>query len=106
MSKDIFCKITNKEIEADILFEDEDLVVFADIQPSAPVHYLVVPKKHIPTIHDAKKEDAQLLGKMILAAQKAADKLNISDGYKLAFNVKEKGGQEVPHIHLHLLGGW
>lgn len=106
MAEDVFCKIVNKEIDADILFEEEELVVFADANPSAPVHYLVVPKKHIPTVHDAAEEDTELLGRMILAAQKAAEELGIADGYKLSFNVKEKGGQEVPHVHLHLRGGW
>lgn len=103
---DIFCKIINKEVDADLLFEDDDLVVIADIRPSAPVHYLIIPKKHISTVHDVEEEDVELLGKMIIAAKKAANKLGISDGYKLTFNVGKNGGQEVDHIHLHLLGGW
>lgn len=103
---DIFCKIINKEVPTEFLFEDDDLVVFADIHPSAPVHYLIVSKRHIETINDAKEEDAEFLGKMILAGGKAADQLNIKDGYKLVFNVNKKGGQEVFHIHLHLIGGW
>ncbi|MDX1535676.1 MAG: HIT domain-containing protein [Candidatus Spechtbacterales bacterium] len=106
MAEDVFCKIINGEIDSEVLFEEEDLVVFADANPSAPVHYLVVPKKHIETIHDATEKDSELLGRVILAAKRAADELGISDGYKLSFNVKDKGGQEVPHVHLHLRGGW
>jgi histidine triad (HIT) family protein len=104
--EDIFCKIARGETDTEFLLEDDDMVVFADIKPKAPVHYLVVPRKHIATINDAMKDDATLLGDMLLRAQEAARKLGIVDGYKLIFNVGEKGGQVIPHIHLHLLGGW
>lgn len=106
MEKDVFCKIIEGEIESEFLFETEELVVLKDIAPKAPVHYLVVPRKHIETINDAKEEDTELLGKMILTAQKAVQELKIDEGYKLVFNVGKNGGQEVPHIHLHILGGW
>lgn len=103
---DIFCKIINGEINTKFLFEEDNLVVFEDIKPKAPVHYLIVPRKHIATIDDVTKEDAPLLGMMVLAAQKAANMLGISGAYKLVFNVGESGGQVIPHIHLHLLGGF
>ena len=104
--KDVFCKIRDKELPADVLFEDNDLMVINNIAPKTPVHYLVIPKKHIETVNATTHEDAELLGKMILAAQKAARQLKINNGYKLSFNVERGGGQEVFHIHLHLVGGW
>lgn len=106
MEKDIFCKIIEGEVKSEFFFENDDLVVLKDIAPKAPVHYLVVPRKHIPTINDAAEEDSQLLAGMILAGQKTAKELGIDSGYKLIFNVGKEGGQEVPHIHLHILGGW
>lgn len=106
MEQDVFCKIIAGDIPSNTLIETDELVVFADIAPKAPVHYLIVPKKHITTINDADEQDVQLLGRMVLAAQEAAERLGISEAYKLVFNVGEGGGQEIPHIHLHLLGGW
>lgn len=105
-NNDIFCKIINGETDTEFLFETEDLVVFKDINPSAPIHYLVVPRKHIPTINEIKEEDKELIGNLFLAAKRAAKEIGVEEGYKLIFNVGEKGGQEIPHIHLHLLGGW
>ena len=81
-------------------------MVLRDISPSAPVHYLVVPRKHISTINALQAEDTQLIGELVLAAQRAARELNIADGYKLIFNVGKGGGQIIDHVHLHLLGGW
>lgn len=104
--KDPFCKIRDKELPAEILFEDNDLMVIKNIAPKTPVHYLVIPKKHIETINAATQQDTELLGKMMLAAQRAARELSIHNGYKLSFNVEKGGGQEVFHIHLHLVGGW
>ena len=102
----IFCKIINKEIPADIIFEDSDVLAFKDIHPIAPVHILIIPKEHIPTIDDLAETERDLVGKMILTAQKLARKLKTSEGgYKLLFRVKGWGGQEVDHIHLHLIGG-
>ena len=101
----IFCKITKKEIPADILQESDKAVIFKDIHPSAPVHYLVVPKKHILSIKDISHEDEALIGHIVLMAKEAAEKLNLL-GYKLVFNVGRDGGQVVDHIHLHILGGW
>lgn len=103
---DIFCKIIKGETDTKFLFEEKDLVVFADIKPSTPIHYLVVPRKHIETINETTPSDAELLGHMILAAAKAARMMNVEDGYKLVFNVGKGGGQIVRHIHLHLLAGF
>ncbi len=101
----LFCKIINKEINSDILFEDDDVLAFKDINPQAPVHFLIVPKKHISTINDLQQEDEKITGKMILTAQSLAKQENIDEnGYRLVFNCNGGGGQEVYHIHLHLLG--
>jgi histidine triad (HIT) family protein len=102
----IFCKIIKKEIPADIIFEDEDVIAFKDVKPIAPVHVLVIPKKHIVSVADANDSDILLMGKLIMAAKKIAEDLKISNkGYKLLIRVGKGGGQEVDHIHLHLLGG-
>lgn len=106
MADCIFCKIASKKISADVVYEDEDIVAFRDLHPIAPVHILMIPKKHISSIADISDEDALLMGKLIVAAKKIADELKISvNGYKLLFRVGKHGGQEVEHIHLHLLGG-
>ena len=101
----VFCKIAKKEVSADILQESDKAVIFKDIHPSAPVHYLVVPKKHILSVKDISHEDEALIGHIVLMAKEAAEKLNLS-GYKLVFNVGRDGGQIIYHIHLHILGGW
>ncbi len=102
----IFCKISRKQIPANIVHEDEDVVAFRDAHPIAPVHILVIPKKHIASVADISEEDTMLMGKLIMTAKKIAEDLKISrDGYKLLFRVGEHGGQEVGHIHLHLIGG-
>jgi histidine triad (HIT) family protein len=102
----IFCKIINKEIPADIVWEDDDIFAFKDIQPIAPVHILIIPKEHISTIDDLKEYHQALAGKMILVAQKLARELGTAGmGYKLLFRVKHYGGQEIDHLHLHLIGG-
>jgi len=102
----VFCKIIKKEIPAAIVFEDENILAFKDVRPLAPVHILIIPKKHIETVNDLKDEDAELVGHMILIAKKIAADFDISPkGYKLLFRVGEWGGQEVMHMHLHLIGG-
>ena len=102
----LFCKIINKEINSDILFQDDDVLAFKDINPQAPIHFLIVPKKHISTINDLQQEDEKITGKMILTAQSLAKQEHIDEkGYRLVFNCNSDGGQEVYHIHLHLLGG-
>lgn len=103
---DVFCKIIAGEIPSERLIETQDVIVIRDIAPKAPVHLLVVPRNHIGSVNEASDEDCQLLGGMILAARSAAKLAGIEEGYKLVLNVGVKGGQEVPHIHLHVLGGW
>lgn len=103
----IFCKIVQKQIPADIIYENEKVVAFKNIKPNAPVHLLIIPKKHIESVDTVKEEDKELIGELFIAVQKAADLAKIRErGYKLAVNVKEGGGQEIFHLHLHLLGGW
>jgi histidine triad (HIT) family protein len=107
MADTIFSKIIRKEIPADIVYESDNVLAFRDIKPQAPVHILIIPKKEIPRISDIKgSEDAALLGEMIDTANKIAGEMNISkDGFRLVINCGDNGGQEVYHLHLHLLGG-
>jgi len=102
----IFCKIVNKEQSADIVYENDKVIAFSDINPKAPVHVLIVPKKHIATMKDIEDGDRELLSEIFLASKEVAKIKKVDEGYKLVFNVGEKGGQVVDHIHLHLLGGW
>lgn len=103
----IFSKIINREIPADIVFESDNVLAFKDINPKAPVHILIIPKTEIPKVSDIKgSEHTALLGEMIDAANKIAIDLGIADdGFRLVFNCGDNGGQEVYHLHLHLLGG-
>ena len=101
----IFCKVIKKELPAQVLQESDDIVIIPDIRPSAPIHYLAIPKRHISSIKNTTREDELLLGRLIIMAKDAADQLGLS-GYKLVFNVGKDGGQIIDHIHLHLLGGW
>lgn len=100
----LFCEIANKEKPADILFAEDDIVVFKDIHPKAPVHLLVVPKKHIESVNHAEEGDELLLGKVVLTAKMVAAKLGFQEkGYKLEFHVGRGGGQLVDHLHMHIL---
>ena len=101
----IFCKIVKREIPAEFVYEDDAVVAFADIRPSAPVHYLLVPKRHITSLIDLADADRELTAALLFTAKKAAGQLGLK-GYKLVFNVGREGGQVVDHLHLHLLGGW
>ena len=102
----IFSKIINKEIHADILFENDKILAFRDISPQAPVHFLVIPKKEIRTINDINEEDKSLIGELFIVAKEIAKKEGISEkGYRTIFNCNEHGAQTVYHIHLHVLGG-
>lgn len=102
----LFCKIANKGVPTDIVYEDDEVIAFKDIYPLAPIHVLIIPKKHIESIIDVKKEDTELMGRLILTAKNIADSFKLSkDGYKLLFRVGSHGGQVVEHIHLHLIGG-
>ncbi|TDT71971.1 histidine triad (HIT) family protein [Hypnocyclicus thermotrophus] len=102
----IFTKIINREIPADIVYETEDIIAFNDINPQAKYHILVVPKKEISTINDIQKEDTDLIGKIYLAIKEITKELGIDKtGYRVITNCNEDGGQEVFHIHFHILGG-
>ncbi|MCI5724731.1 MULTISPECIES: histidine triad nucleotide-binding protein [Fusobacterium] len=102
----IFTKIINKEIPANIVYEDEDVIAFKDIAPVAPVHILVVPKKEIATINDIKEDDAYLIGKVYLTISKLAKEFGLAEkGYRIVSNCNEHAGQTVFHIHFHLIGG-
>lgn len=106
MKECLFCKIVKGEIPKDFVYQDQKVVAFKDIHPLAPVHILIVPKRHIEHIGEITKSDIPLIGRLVWVAKKIASDLDISDsGYKLLFRVKEHGGQEIPHIHLHLIGG-
>ena len=103
----LFCKIAQETVPASIIYKDDEFVVFKDINPKAPIHILIIPKKHIVSINHLEIEDESLIGKMFLAAKKIAKKLEIGEkGYKLVFNVGRGGGQIIDHLHLHLLAGW
>lgn len=106
MDNCIFCKIINGEIKSEFLFENDKIVVFRDIRPIAPVHILIIPKEHISSMNDVSEERTDLLGELLYTATKVAKDLEIAEnGYKLLIRTGSHGGQEVPHIHLHLLGG-
>lgn len=103
----IFCKIAEKKKNSEIVYEDDNFVAFKDISPKAPVHILIIPKEHIESVNHLEEKHKQLIGDLILTAQKIAEKVNIKEkGYKLAFNVGKGGGQIIDHLHLHLMGGW
>lgn len=99
----VFCKIASGEIPATREYEDGEVLAFRDIHPSAPVHVLIIPKKHIASLNEVAEEDQSLLGKIQLIASKLADTLNVTDGYKVEVNAGRF--QEVPHLHYHLRGG-
>tara|TARA_Y100000994_G_scaffold185518_1_gene154310 strand:+ start:1304 stop:1645 length:342 start_codon:yes stop_codon:yes gene_type:complete len=102
----IFNKIINKKINADIIYENEQVLCFKDIAAQAPIHLLIIPKKEIPTINDIEESDKELIGEMFIVAKKIAKKLKINKkGYRLVFNCNEDGGQTVFHLHMHLLAG-
>ncbi|OGI27102.1 MAG: histidine triad nucleotide-binding protein [Candidatus Moranbacteria bacterium RIFOXYB1_FULL_43_19] len=106
MDNCIFCKIANREIPTNFLYEDDLVVAFRDAHPIAPVHILVIPKKHIGSVTEISENDEKLMGRLIMVAKKIAEDLKISEkGYKLLIRVGEHGGQEVKHVHLHLIGG-
>ncbi|MCK5696329.1 MAG: histidine triad nucleotide-binding protein [Desulfobacula sp.] len=108
MSSDcLFCKIVNREVPTRFLYEDDDYVVFRDIKPAAPVHLLLVPKRHIRSINDLQKEDETIFSGLFMLAKDMAKEQGVNaSGYKLLFNVEKGGGQVIFHIHLHLIGGW
>jgi len=101
-----FCNIVSRGMSADIVFENDRIIVIKDILPKAPVHLLIIPKQHIESVTSIAEADQSLLGELILVAKQVAEKQGISsDGYKLIFNVGKHGGQVIQHLHMHLLGG-
>ncbi|MDX1567014.1 MAG: histidine triad nucleotide-binding protein [Longimicrobiales bacterium] len=108
MSQDdcLFCRIIEGSMDADVVHEDEDVLAFRDINPQAPTHILVIPRKHIASVNELEDDDATLVGKLYLAARDLAREEGIAEnGYRLVMNTREGAGQSVFHIHLHLLGG-
>ncbi len=102
----IFCKIAAGDIPADIIYENEDVLVFRDLNPQAPTHVLVIPRRHVSTLNDLQPEDAELVGKMALAAKAVAEQEGIAqEGYRTVINCNAGAGQTVFHIHMHVLGG-
>lgn len=106
MSEDLFLKIIDRQIPADIVFESDEVLAFRDINPQAPVHVLIIPKRHIRTINDIAENDEPLVGKLFSAAKAIAAREGLAeDGYRVVMNCNAMAGQTVFHIHLHLLGG-
>jgi histidine triad (HIT) family protein len=105
MADNIFLKIIGRQIPAKIVHEDDLCMAFHDVNPQAPVHVLIIPKKVIRTHADAKGEDKELLGHLHLVAIQLAEQLGLQEGYRIVVNCKERAGQTVPHLHMHLLGG-
>lgn len=105
MSKTLFQKICDREIPGDIVYEDEHVVAFRDIEPQAPVHVLIVPRKPIPRIGEAGPGDHALVGHLMLKAAEVAGKLGLDKGFRLVLNNGPDGGEAVPHLHCHILGG-
>lgn len=101
----IFCKIVKKEIPADIVYEDENVMAFKDINPAAPTHLLFIPKKHIPTLFDMDEENGQLMGDLHRAIASVAREMGLESGFRLVSNCNEDAGQLVFHVHYHLLAG-
>lgn len=101
----IFCKIIAGEIPSKIIYEDEKVIAFNDLEPQAPVHFLAVPKKHIANLDELEDSDKELIGHIFLVIQKIAKDLDLKKGYRVVANCKEDGGQSVPHIHFHVMGG-
>jgi histidine triad (HIT) family protein len=106
MNDCLFCKIGNGEIKADIVYQNDKIIAFKDIRPIAPVHILIIPKEHISSMNRVSEERTDLLGELLYYTTKIAKELEIAeDGYKILIRTGKHGGQEVPHLHLHLLGG-
>ena len=105
MEECIFCKIIKGKIPSDKVYEDDEILAFKDINPLAPVHILIIPKKHIENLNDIESEDEALIGKIFTVIKKLAKENNLDNGYRVINNCGEDGGQEVKHLHFHLLGG-
>ncbi len=106
MAECLFCRMVSGEITPDVVYEDEDLLAFRDVNPQAPTHVLVIPKRHVATLNDVEIADAELIGRMHLAARHIAREEGIAErGYRTVINCNAEAGQSVFHVHLHLLGG-
>lgn len=106
MTSCVFCKIANSEIPSKIVYENDEVIAFEDLDPKAPVHVVIIPKIHIERLSDAKKSDEPILGRLCHVAAKVAREMHIEkSGYRLVVNCNKDAGQEVMHLHLHLLGG-
>ena len=102
----VFCKIVNKELPAKVVYEDDLVMAFYDINPQAPVHILIVPKEHIPTVNDLEERHKELIGHIFLVARKIAQDMGFAEkGYRILINCNRDGGQEIYHIHYHLFAG-
>jgi histidine triad (HIT) family protein len=101
----IFCKIVRGEIPAQIIYEDDDVIAFNDINPAAPVHFLIIPRIHIASLLDCEETHQALLGKMLLLAPKIAKEHGCTDGFRTIINTGRVGGQEIFHLHIHIIGG-
>jgi histidine triad (HIT) family protein len=102
----IFCKIVAGEIPSDSVYQDEEIIAFRDINPQAPVHIVIIPRKHIASLSDLSQSDSALVGRLVAIANKLAKEEGIADkGYRLVINCGKEGGQLVPHLHMHLVGG-
>ncbi len=102
----IFCQIADGKIPSEILYQDKEVIAFRDINPQAPVHLVIIPKKHIPSLAHLSEAESPLIGNMVNIANQLARKEGITEaGYRLAINCGEQGGQLVPHLHMHLIGG-
>jgi histidine triad (HIT) family protein len=102
----IFCQIASGKIPGDIVYQDQEIIAFRDIKPKAPLHLIIIPRKHIPSLDQLKESDAALVGRMVAVANRLAKDEGVAEkGYRLAVNCGKEGGQLVPHLHIHLLGG-
>jgi histidine triad (HIT) family protein len=102
----IFCKIVAGEIPSDTVYQDEEIIAFRDINPQAPVHIVIIPRKHIASLSDLSQSDSALVGRMVTIANKLAEEEGIAEkGYRVVINCGPEGGQLVPHLHMHLVGG-
>ena len=101
----LFCKIVKKELPSEIVYEDDDMLAFRDIKPQAPVHVLIIPKRHIETLADLTEDDEDIIGHAMFVASRVARDLGIGEGFRVVANCGKEAGQSVFHIHMHLLGG-